>query len=80
MVASSIGSSEEVYVYDSVDKEIEEPINALFCSTNIVFKKCQSSGVDCGLFAVVIAIALASGMQHTFLSRVNEKSYTQMFY
>ena len=68
MVASSIGSSKEVYVYDSVydsvAKETEELINPLFCSTNIVMKKCQKQkdGVDCGLFAVVNATALTSGI------------------
>ena len=66
MVASSIGSSKEVYVYDSVydlvDEETEGLINALFCSTNVVMKKCQKQkgGMDCGLFAVANATALAS--------------------
>ena len=65
MVASSISSSKEVYVYDSVyDSVAEELINALFCSTNIVMKKCQKQkgGVDCGLFAVANATTLASGI------------------
>ena len=68
MVASSISSSKEVYVYDSVydsvAKETEELINALFCSTNIVMKKCQKQkgGVDYGLFAVANATTLASGI------------------
>lgn len=68
MVASSIGSSKEVHVYDSVydsvAKETEELINALFYSTNIVMKKCQKQNgeVDCGLFAVANATALALGI------------------
>lgn len=68
MVASFIGSSKEVYVYDSVydlvDEETEGLINALFCSTNVVMKKCQKQkgGMDCGLFAEANAKALALGI------------------
>lgn len=68
MVASSIGSSKEVHVYDSVYdsvvKETDELINTLFYSTNIVMKKCQKQNgeVDCGLFAVANATALALGI------------------
>ena len=67
IVASTVGC-EEVQVYDSLyelmDKPCEDIISNLFCNSKIKMMECckQEGYVDCGIFAIANATAIAHGI------------------
>ena len=73
----------EVKVFDSLytfsDKETEATINNLFqwdsTKVSVTFSRCQKQigGVDCGLFAIAFATALAYGKQASKMRFVQEE-------